>query len=317
MAGKERNRAMAETYLSQAIEAASLSGTEYDTNVKYLLADKQVLARILKYTLQEFQDMRTEDIILCIGDDIEIGNRPLDPGLSNLGRASLTNTEDNIPGEGKIFYDIRFTAYAGKSEMKILVNVEAQRSSDPAKLGYHLENRIIFYLCRMVSAQKQTEFFHSDFDSLCPVRSIWICMDAENDDDSIEEISLSGKTVFGNKAYPYSTNLMKGIIVNVRSSENPAKSQNGLIALLEALLSGADTAEKKKILSTEYGMIMTEELEGRLRSMCNLSQNIIEEERIRAIERMLKINLTKEQILSCGYTEEEYEKAENNLFANI
>lgn len=68
-------------------------------------------------------------------------------------------------------------------------------------------------------------------------------------------------------------------------------------------------------------MIMTEELEGRLQTMCNLSQNIVEntiiEERIRAIERMLKINLTKEQILSCGYTEEEYRKAENSLFANI
>lgn len=312
---------MAETHLSQAIEAASLSGVEYDTNIKYLLADKQILARILKYTLQEFQDMNISDVIPCIGDDIEIGTRPLDPGLSNLGRASLANTEDNVPGEGKIFYDIRFTVHIKKSEIKILINVEAQRSSDSAKLGYYLENRIIFYLARMVSAQKQTEFFHSDYDSLCPVRSIWICMDAEDDEDSIEEISLSRKTVFGNKRKPHDTDLMKGIIVNVRNGENLVKSQNSLIALLEELLSGADTAEKKKILSIEYGMIMTEELEGRLQNMCNLSQNIIEntivEERIRAIERMIKINLTKEQILSCGYTEEEYEKAEHNLFVNI
>jgi len=42
----------------------------------------------------------------------------------------------------------------------------------------------------------------------------------------------------------------------------------------------------------------------------------LEEERLDAIERMLKINLTKKQILSCGYTEEEYEEAEKNLFAN-
>lgn len=99
--------------------------------------------------------------------------------------------------------------------------------------------------------------------------------------------------------------------------KNLASSQNSLIALLEELLSGVDTAEKKKILSTKYGMIMTEELEGRLQNTYNLSQNIIEEERICAIERILKINLTKEQILSCGYTEEEYAKAENNLFANV
>lgn len=311
---------MTETHLSQAIEATNPSEVAYDTNTKYLLADKQVLARILKYTLQEFKDMETEDIILCIGDDIEIGTRPLDPGLSNLGRVNLTNTEDNVPGEGKIFYDIRFTAYVKKTEIKILINIEAQRTSDSAKLGYHLENRIIFYLARMVSAQKQTEFFHSDYDNLCPVRSIWLCLDAGDDEDSIEEISLVRKTVFGNKETPHDTDLIKGIIVNARNGENVAKSQNNLIALLEELLSGADTAEKKKILSTEYGMIMTEELEGRLQTMCNLSQNIleqgIEKERKNAIERMIRANATKEQILSYGYTEEEYKTVENSLFAN-
>lgn len=50
--------------------------------------------------------------------------------------------------------------------------------------------------------------------------------------------------------------------------------------------------------------------------MCNLSQNIIEEERKRAIERMIKANATKDQILSYGYTEEEYTEVENDLYAN-
>lgn len=103
--------AVAETYLSHAIEAASPSGAEYDSNAKYLLADKQILARILKYTAKEFQDMPVEDIISSIGDDIEVGTRPLDPGLSNLGRVNAAGTEDNVPGEGTIFYDIRFAAY--------------------------------------------------------------------------------------------------------------------------------------------------------------------------------------------------------------
>lgn len=49
--------------------------------------------------------------------------------------------------------------------------------------------------------------------------------------------------------------------------------------------------------------------------MCNLSQNIVEEERKRAIKRMINANATKEQILSYGYTEEE--SVENDLFANV
>lgn len=317
---------MIETNLAQTVNATNDSGSAYDINVKYLLSDKQILSRILKYTIEEFQEMDIEDIMGCIGDDIEIGTRPVDAGLSNLGRVRETVTEDNIPGEGIIYYDIRFTAYIEEAEIKILVNLEAQRSSDHSRLGYHLENRIIFYLARMISAQKQTEFFHSDFDNLKKVRSIWICMDNDETEDSIEEIGLDRKMVFGNKKNPYHTDLMKGIIVNIRNGENDKysdsikKSQNVLISMLEELLSEKDAVEKKRVLADEYGMIMTAELEGRIQIMCNLSENIeergIRRERLNAIKRMIKANASKEQIISFGYTEEEYKKAESALYAN-
>lgn len=310
---------MAETNLAQAVEAAN-DFSSYDTNIKLLLADKQILARILKYAVQEFKEMAVSDIMSSIGDDIDIGTKPLDAGLSNLGRINLSNTEDNVPGEGKIFFDIRFSAYHREMEMKFLVNVEAQRSTTPSKLGYHLENRIIFYLARMISAQKQTEFFHSDFDSIKKVRSIWICMDNGEDGDSIEEINLDRNTVFGNKVSTQNIDLMKGIIINVRSGNYTKDSQNTLISMLEKLLSQTSVDEKKRILTEKYGMIMTTELEGRLQTMCNLSENIkdqsIKMERINAIERMINAGFIKEQIILCGYTEEEFTKAESLLCTN-
>lgn len=208
---------MAETNLSQALEAANDAAT-YDANIKFLLADKQILARILKYAVREFEDMTIEDIISGIGDDIEVASRPIDAGLSNTGRIRASNTEDNIPGEGKIFYDIRFSAYHKKTEMKFLINIEAQKSSDPDKLGYHLENRMVFYLSRMVSAQKQTEFYNSDYDDL----------------------------------------------------------KNVLISMLEKLISPIDLDEKKCILTDEYGMIMTTELERKVNTMCNWSEFFME-----------------------------------------
>lgn len=311
---------MADTNLAQAVEATHDSSS-YDTNVKFLLADKQILSWILKYAVQEFKDMPIEDIMSSIGNDIEIGTKPLDAGLSNMGRINASSTEDNIPGEGKIFFDIRFTAHHKETEMKFLINVEAQKSSEPAKLGYHLENRIIFYLARMISAQKQTEFFHSDYDNLKKVRSIWICMDNSEDGDSIEEINLGRNTVFGNKANPYDVDLMRGIIINVRSGNNINDSQNALISMLEKLLSQTSVGEKKRILTEEYGMIMTTELEGRIQTMCNLSENIKEQsiktERLNAIERMIKAGAKKEQIISFGYTEEEFAEAESLLCANV
>lgn len=185
-------------------------------------------------------------------------------------------------------------------------------------------------LARMISAQKQTEFFHSDFDNLKKVRSIWICMDSEETEDSIEEIGFDRKTVFGNKRNSYHTDLMKGIIVNIRSGADSSsgkavkKSQNVLIAMLEELVSRKNASEKKRILADEYGMTMTAELERRIQIMCNWSESIIERERkeariearIEALEKMIRVNITKEQILSMGYTEAEYEKAESALYAN-
>ena len=61
---------------------------------------------------------------------------------------------------------------------------------------------------------------------------------------------------------------------------------------------------------------MTAEMERRIQIMCNWSESIIERERIDAIKRMIKADITREQILSMGYTENEYEKAESAIFAH-
>ena len=58
--------------------------------------------------------------------------------------------------------------------------------------------------------------------------------------------------------------------------------------------------------------------------MCNLSEYIetkgiekgIEKERLNAIERMIRANATREQIISFGYTEEELATVENVLCIN-
>lgn len=127
----------------------------------------------------------------------------------------------------------------------------------------------------------------------------------------------------GNTSRPHDTDLIKGIIINIRRGKNLKISQNKLIAMLETLLSPKDTAAKKQILTSEYGMVMTAELERRIQTMCNLSESLIEDavedavekERLDAIERMIKAKATKEQILLYGYTEDEYEKATGRMFA--
>ena len=278
---------MTETYLAQAVTATE-GRTIYDTNAKYLLADKQILAWILKYAVKEFEDLEIPDIISCIGDDIEVGTRPVDPGLSNYRRVSGSGTENGIPGEGTIVYDIRFCAHHKGTDMKFLINLEAQNSTDPSRLGYHLDNRIQYYLARMISAQKMTEFFNSDYDSLKNVRSIWICMGRKQDGDRIEEISLVKRTVFGGEENSCELALQKGVIIHLRMGEHLVTSKNRMIAMLEELISKKSVGEKKRILTEEYGMIMNEKLEGRMQSMCNWSAAFIEEGLRKGLEEGLE-----------------------------
>ena len=150
-------------------------------------------------------------------------------------------------------------------------------------------------------------------------------MNNSEDGDSIEEIRLDRTTVFGKKADSYPVDLMRGIIINIRSGENIKDSQNILISMLEKLLSKASVDEKKRILTENYGMVMTTELEGRMNSMCNWSEAIMEKgmekgmkkERLNAIARMIQAGAAKEQIISFGYTEKEFMEAENALCINM
>lgn len=238
-----------ETNLSKAIDITN-DTARYDESVKELLADKQVLARILKYSIEEFAELSLDEIIKSISEPDIAGIR-VEPGMTNLGKVEKQSEEDFVPGEGKNIYDIRFVAYLGTEMIKFLINVEAQKSTKHYDLGYHLDNRIIFYLSRMISAQKEIEFFNSDYDNIKAVRSIWICMDSNADEDSINRIRFV--------------------------QENVESSKNYLIAMLEELLKKGDKEKKKKNLSSNFGLIMTEETIRRIDHMCNLSDLIVEQ----------------------------------------
>lgn len=51
-----------ETNISKTIDITT-DTARYDASIKELFADKQILARILKYTLEEFEPLEIEDII--------------------------------------------------------------------------------------------------------------------------------------------------------------------------------------------------------------------------------------------------------------
>ena len=57
--------------------------SQYDAQCKRILANKVILAWILKYTVKEFEEMSIRRIKQCIGNDIMISQVRVDPGKTN------------------------------------------------------------------------------------------------------------------------------------------------------------------------------------------------------------------------------------------
>ena len=338
--------AVRETYISKTLSALGDGVAKVDEKIKALLADKQILARILKYSVEDFKEYDILEIINRI-EEVEILEVPVDAGLSHkskneFGKIFGSNTEDNVPGEGVIYYDIRFNITKGKKRIKVLINIEAQATTSVSRLGYHIENRMTYYLSRMISAQKEQEFFGSDYDKIKEVISIWICMDARKNEDSIIEYQLRPEVKFGENIHPEEINLLKGILIKIRGGKNMTQSKNKLIEMLEYVIADHSAEEKKNYLKNECGVEMTKELERKVEAMGEsmgraILQGMLEDawdkgvaqerrntekerenlqrEREHAIAAFISFGIPKEKILEKGYTEEEYTKVKKKLFS--
>ena len=269
------------TVLALDIETENLF-IQYDKSIKKVLANKPILARILKFTVRELAQLSVSQIENCIeSDSVVIGQTFVEPGLSNP-KIVNDQLEDDVAGEGRIVYDLRFVANLPDGEMtKIIINVEAQRKSNP---GYSIVNRGIFYAARLLSAQLNTEFTNNgsnpaQYDDIKKVYSIWICMDCpENKKDSIVSYSLSPEILYqGNKNFclDYAYDLMSVVVVHL--SGNPECSQNQLIGMLDTLLGEMDAQTKKQKLQEVFQLPMTMEIDREVNDMCNLSLGIWEE----------------------------------------
>lgn len=263
------------TEIKKTIDSINTGKIKYDASVKKLLANKQVLARILKYLLPEFMDMEIPDVMNSIGNNISISNIPIDPGLTNSEFIKQETSEDSVLNEGVIYFDIRFTAFPNGIETKMIINVEAQKSSRVESLKYHIHNRMNFYLCRLVSSQKGQEFYKSQYDLIKPVRSIWICMDEKNMEGSIEKIRQTSEMVYGTSKEQCHPNMLEGYILRI-PFKNKAASENKLIQMLEDLLAESSANEKIAKMKNDHGFIMNVELEEDINVMCNLSDLLLE-----------------------------------------
>lgn len=292
-----------ENTLAKRISAAGINSA-YDEACKCLLANKQILARIVKTCVEEFQECSVKDI-----EEKYLEGLPEVADISVHQDESAqfirgVNTEDATMTEGTVLFDIRFRAVAPATgePISLIINVEAQNDYYP---GYPLLKRGIYYGSRLISAQYGTEFMGSHYEKIKKVYSIWICTNPPKSwRNTITSYSFKETALIGNSEEKKENyDLITVAMICLGGSED--KNYDGLLKMLDVLLTDTkDAGSKKKILQEEFDIAMTEKLESEVLGMCNLSKGIFEKAwdegwdkaRIEAVKSLMEeLNLSAEK----------------------
>ena len=292
------------TTLSQSIDIV-YQKAQYDEACKKVLAEKIILAWIMKHTMKEYTKYDVREIVenFIVGES-KVAEMKVMPDETNAPKITGTGIEDITVTEGSVTYDIQFRAIVPGSDdvVQMIINVEAQNDFYP---GYPIIKRGIYYCARMISAQYGTVFTKSHYEKIQKVYSVWICMNPPKErSNTITEYSLTEKHHIGKvKEVEEYYDLMSAIMVCLGRNED--ETEHELLRLLDVLLSSDKKAkEKKEILENEFQIPMTETMETEVEYMCNLSDGVeqkgiekgIEKEQLRLIQKKLEKNKSIEQI---------------------
>ena len=274
MVYERRPMIIQKTTLSKSIDIVS-EKEQYDACCKKILAEKIILAWIMKHTIDVYETYDVQEIAeKYIEGNPHIADVSVFPDETNAPRVIGTGIEDNSVNEGSVTYDIQFRAIMPNSFeiVEMIINVEAQNDFYP---GYPLIKRGIYYCGRMISSQYGTVFIKSHYEKLKKVYSIWICTNPPKErsntitEYSFIEINRVGAVNEDKENY----DLMTAIMICLGNDDN--NSDDDLLSLLDVLLSsGRKVEEKKYILENKFGIPMTEEMEGEVERMCNLSDGV-------------------------------------------
>jgi hypothetical protein len=276
-----------ESTLSKNITFAG-DNASYDASCKRLLANKIILAWIMKSCIAEYRDFDVKEIaekyIEGTPQIAEIAVNP-DEELDGGEQIRGASTEDSTINEGTVTYDIRFLAIVPVTGelLRLIINVEAQNDFYP---GYPIIKRAIYYCSRMISSQYETEFTDAHYEKIKKVYSIWICVNPpKNRGNSITRYSVKEENLVGDvKEKVEDYDLLTAVMICLGDSHGD--NYSGILKLLDVLLSSErKPEEKKKILENDFSIEMTKSLEREVSIMCNLSKGVEEKGITKGITR--------------------------------
>ena len=286
-----------DTEIINAVSVADMKAP-YDDKAKRLLSNKIILAHILIKTVDEFRGMNPKEVSSYIEGDPFVSIVPVEPGLTNTEkekdgqRIVGMNTENAEVNEGLIRFDIIFYVRMKNGISQVIVNVEAQKD-EPT--GYHILNRAVFYVSRLVSSQKERDFVKTNYNDIKRVFSIWVCMNM--DENSMDYVHLTDDKLIGSYQWKGGIDLLNIVLIGISDEIPEHDDKYELHRLLGTLFSMELTAaEKLGIIETEYSIPIDGKMREEVSEMCNLSQGIVEKTDAKIILNMHRKGYTSEQI---------------------
>ncbi len=269
-----------DTEIRNAVSAAD-EDAQYDEKAKRLLGNKIILAHILVKTVDEFKGMNPTDVVSCIEGEPFISVVPAEPGLTNAEkekdgqRIVGLNTENAEINEGLIRFDIIFYVRMKDGISQVIVNLEAQKD-DPT--SYHILNRAVFYISRLVSSQKERDFVKTNYNDIKRVFSIWVCMNM--DENNMAYVHLVKDDLLGSYPWKGGLGLLNIVLIGIANELPEHDDKYELHRLLSTLLSmELSVDEKLGIMEKEYSIAVDDRIREDVGAMCNLSQGIREKGR--------------------------------------
>ena len=298
-----------DTEIKNAVSMAD-QDAQYDDKAKRLLGNKIILAHILVKTVDEFRGMNPKDVVSYIEGEPFISVVPVEPGLTNIEKIPSNdsklskdssengqrivgmNTENAEINEGLVRFDIIFYVRMKDGISQVIVNVEAQKD-EPS--GYHILNRAVFYVSRLVSSQKERDFVKTNYNDIKRVFSIWVCMNM--DENSMDYVHLTDDKLLGSYPWKGGLDLLNIVLIGIANELPEHDDKYELHRLLSTLLSmELSVDEKLGIMEKEYSIAVDDRIREDVSAMCNLSQGIRDNTLAEVIMTMHEKGYTSVQI---------------------
>ena len=234
--------------IAQNLKVADEDATfKYDESARNIVAQKSVLAYILKSALDEYAEYTVQEIAeRFIEGEPELRKAAVHQDHPDKeDDTSMMSGDDKIEGrptadksqrDGTVYFDIRFIAIlpSDGGRIEILINCEIQNRDTP---GYPIPKRGVYYTARMISSQRGTIFKDQEYGKIKKVVSIWLCEDtADARSDTINRYSFTEECLRGNfheekKDYDLMT------VVVLRLGRKGESSEDNAVRLLSKMFS--------------------------------------------------------------------------------